>query len=56
MEHPQSRLDVEKFDGKGDFGLWKHKVLCQLELMGLESVLEEGETSESEPDKQDEGQ
>lgn len=56
MEHTQSRLDVEKFDGKGDFGLWKHKVLCQLELMGLESVLEEVETSQSEPDKQDEGQ
>lgn len=30
---------MEKFDGKGEFGLWKYKLLGQLEIHGLGSVL-----------------
>lgn len=31
---------MEKFDGEGDFALWKHKFLAQLAILGLESVLQ----------------
>lgn len=43
MELTQGRVEVEKFDGQGDFGTWKHKMLCALEILGLDSVLEEEE-------------
>ena len=41
MEATSKKFEVEKFDGKGDFGLWKYKMLCQLEIVGLGSVLKE---------------
>ncbi|KAF8111969.1 hypothetical protein N665_0070s0038 [Sinapis alba] len=41
MEATSGKFEVEKFDGKGDFGLWKYKMLCQLEIVGLGSVLKE---------------
>lgn len=34
MEPVVGKFDVEKFDGKGDFGLWKYNMLCQLEILG----------------------
>lgn len=40
MEPTKGRFEVEKFDGDGDFALWKHKVLAQFEILGLNSVLE----------------
>lgn len=40
MEPTQGRFKVEKFYGSGDFGIWKHKMLCALEILGLDSVLE----------------
>lgn len=40
MEPTQGRFEVEKFDGEGDFTLWKHKILVQLEILGLDSVLQ----------------
>lgn len=51
MEPVSGKFVVEKFDGKGDFGLWKHKILCQLELMGLDSILTDGEVSTSDSTK-----
>ncbi|CAG7888286.1 unnamed protein product [Brassica rapa] len=41
----------EKFDGKGDFGLWKFKMLAQLEIQGLLSVLNDDPTSSKETSK-----
>ena len=41
MEATSGKFEVEKFDGKGDFGIWKYKMLCQLEIVGLGSVLKE---------------
>ena len=41
MKATSGKFEVEKFDGKGDFGLWKYKMLCQLEIVGLGSVLKE---------------
>lgn len=40
MKPTQGRFEGEKFDGEGDFSLWKHKVLAQLEILGLDSVLQ----------------
>lgn len=37
---------MEKFDGKGDYMLWKEKLLAHLEMMGLLEGLEEEVTSE----------
>ena len=34
-------FEVEKFDGSSDFGIWKHKMLCALEILSLASDLEE---------------
>lgn len=41
MESISGKFEVEKFDGKGDFGLWKYKMLMQLELLGLDYMIQE---------------
>ena len=41
MEPTLGKFEMQKFDGKGDFGLWKYKLLGQLEIQGLGSVLKE---------------
>lgn len=38
------KFEIEKFDGKGDFSLWKFKMLVQLEIQGLLSVLSDDPT------------
>ena len=56
------KFEMEKFDGRGDFGLWKFKMKMQLELQGLGYVLEgdtgsessDGDDKELKPVKQDE--
>lgn len=51
MKKNISKFNVVKFNGKGDFGLWKYKMICQLELLGLDSCIqEEPSTSTSDPD------
>lgn len=52
MEPTPGKFEVQKFDGKRDFGLWKFKILAQLEIQGLLSVLDE-EDSASDPGKSD---
>ena len=42
------RLKVEKFDGDGDYVLWKEKLLAHLELLGLLEGLEDEEAAEAE--------
>ena len=37
----KSRIEVERFDGKGDFSLWKKRMLAHLFVLGLKDVLEE---------------
>ena len=39
MEKIHTKFEMEKFDGSGDFGLWKFKMLMQLELQGLGHIL-----------------
>ena len=52
MQNTKVKIDVEKFDGKGDFGMWKFKMLMQLENADLDSVITEEDTSsKSEKDK-----
>lgn len=41
MDPTPGRFVMEKFDGKGDFSLWKYKLLGQLKIQGLSSVLRE---------------
>lgn len=35
-----TNFKMETFDGKGDFGMWKFKMLMQLELQGLGKVFQ----------------
>lgn len=51
MEPTKGRFEVEKFDGDGDFALWKHKVLAQFEILGLDSVLQPEEVDPKRLDK-----
>lgn len=52
MKKSKVKIEVEKFDGKGDFGMWKFKMQMQLENADLDSVLNEEDTSStSETDK-----
>ncbi|XP_056848948.1 uncharacterized protein LOC130499064 [Raphanus sativus] len=53
MDPTRGKFEIEKFDGKGDFGLWKFKMLAQLEIQGLLSVLKEETTSTSDGQKAD---
>lgn len=42
---------MEKFDGSGDFGMWKFKMLMQLELQDLGHILnKEADSSKKESD------
>ena len=36
-----SKFDVEKFDGKNDFNLWKEKMMAHLGSLGLDEALKE---------------
>lgn len=53
MDPTPGRLEMEKFNGKGNFGLWKYKLLGQLEIQGLGSVLRKESTSTSETKEED---
>ncbi|KAJ4885668.1 Retrovirus-related Pol polyprotein from transposon TNT 1-94 [Raphanus sativus] len=44
------KFEIERFDGKGDFGLWKYKMIMQLELLGLDSTIQEVSETTSETD------
>ena len=37
------RIKLEKFDGHGDYMLWKDKLLAQMDLQGLSKALEESD-------------
>ena len=39
MESVYGKFKMEKFDRSGDFGMWKFKILMQLELQGLGHIL-----------------
>lgn len=54
MEPTQGKFEVDKFDGDGDFSIWKHRVLAQLEILGLDSVLKTDQTPAGSVEKADE--
>lgn len=51
MEPTLGRFEMEKFDGKGDFSMWKFKMMGQLEIQGLLAVVIEGFTVYSTSEK-----
>lgn len=55
MEPTRGKFEIAKFDGKGDFGLWKFMMLAKLEIQGLLSVLEEETPTTSDLGKQVDG-
>ena len=59
-----TRMEIDKFDGHGDYTLWKDKLLAQIDLQGLSKALEEsgkptgkvidpGETSEDKKETEE---
>lgn len=42
---------MDKFDGRSYFGLWKHKMFGQMEILGLDLVLTDYAALASEADK-----
>lgn len=48
QEMTSRRSEVEKFDGDGDYVLWKEKLLAHLELLGLLEGLEDEEVVDVE--------
>lgn len=48
------RIEVERFDGKGDFSLWKKRMLVHLSVLGLKDVLEESGSPSVSAMKKDE--
>ena len=51
MEPTLRRFEMEKFDSKGDFGMWKYKMMGHLVIHGLLSVLKEDFTVLTESEK-----
>lgn len=49
------RFDMDKFTGKEDFGMWKYKLLGQLEIQGFASVLDEDFSIYTKAEKQEQG-
>ena len=56
MDPTPGKFQIERFDGKWDFGLWKFKMMTQLEIQGLLSVLLEEAESISKGGKSEEGE
>lgn len=56
MDPTPGKFQIEKFDGKGDFGLWKFKMMAQLEIQGLLSVLQDREDLTSDGGKSDDSE
>ncbi|CAA7029322.1 unnamed protein product [Microthlaspi erraticum] len=55
MDPTPGRFEMDKFDGKGNFGMWKYKLMGQLEIQGSSEVLTEGATLYKSSEKQEEG-
>lgn len=55
IDPTRGRFEMDKFDGKGDFGMWKYKLLGQLEIQGLASALDENATLYKDSEKLEEG-
>ena len=43
-----ARIEVEKFDGRGDYTLWKEKLMAHMEILGLTEALKEAHISDPE--------
>lgn len=41
-----ARIEVEKFDGRGDYTMWKEKLMAHLGTLGLSVALKETEAVE----------
>ena len=44
-----ARIEVEKFDGRGDYTMWKEKLMAHLDILGLSVSLKETEAVEVQP-------
>lgn len=55
LDPTRGRFEMDKFDGKGDFGMWKYKLLGQLDIQGLASALDENATLYKDSEKLEEG-
>uniref|UniRef100_A0A1J3ED55 Uncharacterized protein n=1 Tax=Noccaea caerulescens TaxID=107243 RepID=A0A1J3ED55_NOCCA len=44
MDPTPGRFEMDKFDGRGNFGMWEYKLMGQLEIQGLSEVLKDGAT------------
>lgn len=55
MDPTPGRFEIEKFDGERDFRLWKLKILAQLEIQGLLSVLNKEPKSSKDSAKIEDG-
>ena len=44
-----ARIEVEKFDGRGDYTMWKEKLMAHLDILGLSVALKETEAVEVQP-------
>ena len=56
MERTHGKFEMDKFDGKGDFGMWKYKMMAQLEIQGLLAVIQDDFVVSSTSEKQEEGE
>ncbi|XP_013613753.1 uncharacterized protein LOC106419600 [Brassica napus] len=56
MEPTLGKFNMDKFDGKGDFVMWKFKMMGQLKIQGLLAVIVDGFTVYSTSEKQEEGE
>lgn len=55
LDPTRGRFEMDKFDGKGNFGMWKYKLLGQLEIQGLALALDENATLYKDSEKLEEG-
>ena len=56
MEQTHGKFEMDKFDRKGDFGMWKYKMMAQLEIQGLLAVIQNDFVVTAASEKQEEGE
>ena len=54
MVKSKERIEIDRFEGDGDFALWKVRMLAHFEVLGLKAILTDEKLLKDDADTKDE--
>lgn len=54
MVKSKERIEIDMFEGDGDFALWKVRMLAHFGVLGLKAILTDEKLLKDNPDTKDE--